>query len=229
MNLFFSTETEKRKPMNKELFQLPISYIESNLHTLPTNVSADLELDKLLNPADKQDGKPIYHYLFQPKHEFAEKTIPLWKKHFTSNVEYLKDTQNILQNLRTYKKNIDIHVQTTNYELNHEKIMGVWQNTKENADFLEKYSYMDIEWFKFLNRMPSFLQAMSFVNMTSPLLALIIPFIFLLAPFLILKIQGIPISFTIYIDTLCNLAKYHFIGKAVTMLRNFNAQNVIYF
>jgi len=242
MNLFFSTSSDKEKEKtltNKKIFQLPISYIESNLHILPTNVSSDLELDELLNSNTnsnansnqiaQQDSKPIYHYLFQPKHEFAEKTIPLWKNHFTSNVQYLKETQSILQNLRTYRKNMEIHTQSNKYELNHEKVMEVWRNTKENTDFLEKYSYMDIEWFKFLNRMPFFLQTMSFVNMTSPLLAFIIPFVFLLAPFLILKMQGVPISFTVYIDTLCNLAKYHFIGKAVTVLRNFNAQNFVYF
>uniref|UniRef100_A0A6C0I0C2 DNA mismatch repair proteins mutS family domain-containing protein n=1 Tax=viral metagenome TaxID=1070528 RepID=A0A6C0I0C2_9ZZZZ len=235
MNIFF-TKNQEEEILKKELtqFKLPISYISDNLHSLPQNVATDLELDQLIKTSSvrsKDDAteseKPIYHYIFQPKHKFAEKTIPLWKKHFTSNQTYLNETQNILQNMRTYKKNMDIHKLV--YSPNYEKIMNVWQNTKENKDFLEKYSYMDVEWFKFLNRMPSFLQTMSFVNMTSPILALIIPFIFLLAPFIILKIQGVPISFTVYIDTLCDLAKYHFIGKAVTMLRNFNAQNLVYF
>jgi hypothetical protein len=224
-NLFFTADNEEIKPKKFTEFQLPISYIKQKLHILPQNVATDLELDQLI--AKGREEEPIYHYLFQPTNKFAEKTIPLWKTHFTSDIQYLKETQTILQNLRTYKKNMDIHKLV--YEVKYDNIMQVWRSTKENTEFLEKYSYMDIEWFKFLNRMPSFLQIMSFVNMTSPILALIIPFIFLLAPFIILKLQGVPITFNVYLDTLCSMAKYHFIGKAVTMLRNFSPQNLVYF
>jgi hypothetical protein len=124
---------------------------------------------------------------------------------------------------------MDIHNANTQYELKYENIMDVWRSTKENDDFLDKYSYMDIECLKWLNRMPSFLQTMSFVNMTSPVLALIIPFIFMLAPFVVIKMHGIPMTMTVYIETLCQIAKYHFIGKAVNMLCNFSATNLIYF
>lgn len=233
MNFFTTlneTPTEKTKI---ESFQLPISYIQNKLHILPSNISTDLELTELTKAESLEEKEntlnPMYDYLFRPQHKFAENTIPLWKTHFTSNVQYLKETQIILSNMRTYKKNMDLHTTYKNYSPNYENMMDVWHATKEDPEFLDKYSYMDIEYLKWLNRMPSFLQMMSFVNMTSPILALIIPFIFILAPFIILKIQGQPITFTMYLDVLCNLAKYHFIGKAVSMLRNFNATNLVYF
>ena len=238
MNFLFgeNTSTEKK---SYTPFQLPITYIEKNVHMLPSNVATDLELDTLIFEKQKENlqqdaeneklqPQPIYHYLFRPKTEFAHKTIPLWKTHFTSNVQYLKDTQHVLANFNTYQKNMQIHNSHSQYEVKYDNIMEVWRSTKENDEFLDKYSYMDIGCLKWLNRMPSFLQTMSFVNMTSPVLALIIPFIFLLAPFIILKIQGVPMNLTVYIDTLCQMAKHHFIGKAVNMLRNFSTTNLIY-
>ena len=232
MNLFtYFNEAPKEKINFESQFQLPITYIQNQLHILPDNISSDLELTELNNAQLKEETKlnPMYHYLFKPQHKFAENTIPLWKKHFTSNIQYLKETQMILSNLRTYKKNMELHTTNKNYSPNYENIMDVWHTTKEDPEFLDKYSYMDIHCFKWLNRMPSFLQTMSFVNMTSPILALILPFIFILAPFVILKIQGQDVCFTKYLDVLCSLAKYHFIGKAVNMLRNFSITNLIYF
>jgi len=235
MNLLFESNTNQDKTTKVcTPFKLPITYIENDVHCLPPNVSADLELDKLINePQEVADEikkqQPMYYYLFKPQNKFAENTIPLWKTHFTSNVHYLKETQSIISNLNIYKKNMDLHTTCTNYSPQYENIIDVWHTTKEDPEFLDKYSYMDIEWLKWLNRMPSFLQTMSFVNMTSPVLALIIPFIFILAPFIILKIQGMPVTFTMYLDVLCNLAKYHFIGKAVNMLRDFSVTNLIYF
>jgi len=234
MNLLsFFTESEI-KPKKKEWtpFRLPITYMEDKKHTLSPTVATDLELDQLITEPDKNvenPPTPIYHYLFQPKTEFAKKTIPLWKTHFTSNVPYLQETQSILSQMKTYQTNMQQCIFNKKFEsVDHDNIMNIWRNTKEDPEFLEKYSYMDIDYFSWVNRMPIFLQTTSFVNMTSPVLALIIPFIFLLAPFLILQFQGVSITFTAYLDALYSIAKYHFIGKAVNMLRNFSATNAIY-
>jgi len=61
---------------------------------------------------------------------------------------------------------------------------NIWNDTKHDAAFLEKYSYIEWEYFKSLNESPAFLQTMSVINMASPVLSFIIPCdIFLIFPF----------------------------------------------
>ena len=83
--------------------------------------------------------------------------------------------------------------------------------------FLEKYSFMDWSMFKYLNNSSYFLQFLSIINMSSPVLSLVLPLLFLIFPFLILKFQGIPITFTTYLDVLKTIAKNHFIGKMMNV------------
>ena len=87
---------------------------------------------------------------------------------------------------------------------------------------------MDWSILKSFNESSSFLQALSFIHVISPLISFILPFIFLIFPFIILKIQGIPINVSIYVETLKNIAKSHFIGKAITSIQTLNWQNLIY-
>jgi hypothetical protein len=56
-----------------------------------------------------------------------------------------------------------------------------------------------------------------------------IPFILLLFPFIILKIQGVPITFEIYVDTLKSIARHHFIGKALMNFENISVESMLYF
>jgi hypothetical protein len=64
--------------------------------------------------------------------------------------------------------------------------------------------------------------------MLSPLMSFFIPILFLLFPFVILKIQGIEISLTGYLKVLKEIAKHHFIGKALTTFESFSIENTIY-
>jgi len=54
------------------------------------------------------------------------------------------------------------------------------------------------------------------------------PLVFLVFPFIILQIKGIPISFSQYLDTLKDIAKSHFIGKALS-IENFSFETIFYF
>ena len=106
-----STEPNDKQPekssMTKEIqcFKLPISYLEnSELHPLSETVSNDLELTTA-----NENTKCMYEYLFQPKHEFARLLIPEWRKQYTTNTDYLNDTQELIKKMGSYSKTFDIY------------------------------------------------------------------------------------------------------------------------
>ena len=192
--------------------KLPINYLdEKYVHKLSQTVELDLELAT-------SENKSMYEYLFQPKHEFANNMIKDWKQKFTSNIEFLEDSQNVLKDLgKIEKKELDV-----------KKVVEIWKEVKENELFLEHYSYVEWNNLKYLNESRDFLQTLSILNMTSPVLSFFIPFLFLFFPFIILKIQGIPISFTTYVEKLKDLAKHHIIGKTLLNMDSLNWEKVIY-
>jgi hypothetical protein len=193
-----------------ERFKLPISYLDSsNTYALSQVVSSDLEL------VQSKDTPSMYEYLFKPKHEFAKCTMPIWREQYTTDVEYLKDTQNIIKNMGTYRSKM----MSTNYSPNCNKVFDVWNAVKTDDGFLDKYSYMEWEMLKSFNHSSAFLQSLSLINIASPIISLCIPFLFVIFPFLILKIQGVPVTFSAYLDVLKQIAKNHFIGKALMNLQ----------
>jgi len=64
--------------------------------------------------------------------------------------------------------------------------------------------------------------------MGSPILSFLVPFILFLLPFLIVKMQGHKITFSIYMSVLKDVSKNHFIGKMIHNAENINMQNIIY-
>jgi len=243
---FLIKPVESPKPTTEYKFRLPIAYLEStskhDLHVLQSTVASDLELVTLTTnthtptkTADQQgetEQKPIYDHLFLPQHSFAKETIYQWKSHFTSNREFLSETQEILKKMGEYKSAVTQYQASIGYTMDEsacEKIKKVWTVVKDDVLFLEKYGYMELSFLKSLNRRPAFLQTMSIVNMTSPILSFLIPIVMLILPFFLLKIQGVPISFEKYFEVLSNIAKHHIIGKSISTFQNFSASNLAYF
>lgn len=108
------------------------------------------------------------------------------------------------------------------------EFLDVWSETKDNSYFLEKYCYMDWKIFKEFNNSSFFLQAMSVINLSSPILALLLPVIFMILPFVILKLKGIGITFENYIQILKSVAKTHFIGQ-IFNIRQMTFNSFLYF
>ena len=203
-----------------ESFKLPISYLDkSKLHSLSDVVSSDLELIPSTNSS--QPDKSMYSYLFKPSHPFSQLLIPNWEKQYTSDIDFLENTKTIINRFNKVREHC-------NYNLDCHRIFDIWDTVKQDKTFLERYSYIDWDVIREFNHSPTFLQFMSVVNISSPLISLIIPFVFLLFPFILLKIQGIPISFTSYMEMLKNLAKHHFIGKAISTMQSFGWEKVLY-
>ncbi len=204
-------------------FRLPIAYLnEDELFQLNPVVANDLEL----TPSHSDSiGPCMYEYLFQPTHEFALNMIPQWKTHYTNNIDFLSDTSTTINNLNDYVSNM----QTNNYKLDCSKITQIWNDIKHDKYFLSKYNFMEWQPISYLNENTSFLQATAIVQVLSPVISFIIPVLFIIFPFILLKIQGIPISIDLYIKTLKNIAKHHFIGKALSSFESLSWDKLVYF
>ena len=172
----------------------------------------------------KESGEPMSNYLMNPQHEYANKMIPKMNKYITTNTKYLTDTQTMIQNMRTYKNQMS----TLPYKMNYQEMQEIWKTVKEDPTFLERYSYMEFEMFKNLNQSSTFLQVISVINMSSPILSFLMPIMCLIMPFIILKIQGIPISIATYISTLQEVAKHHLLGKIINGFSNFSPNVLMY-
>jgi len=199
-------------------FKLPIEYVDKDeLHPLSAIVSDDLELDK-------QDGEmSVYEKLFQPTNILGHNLINDWKRNFTSNEQYLIDTQHVLKETR--------HIPSffKKQEIEDKDFLDNWNELKiDRSAFLEKYGFIEWSVLEPFNRSPLFLQLLSIINMMSPVISLMLPFIFLIIPFLILKVRGIPISINTYINVLSDIAKHHFIGKTLSNMQNISPTNLIY-
>jgi len=202
------------------MFKLPISYLDkSDLYTLTETVSTDLELTPIAD--ETEQSKSMYDYLFQPKHEFAKFLIPEWKKQYTTNVEYLNETKEIVTKMYVYENMFT-------YDLSCGNVTECWNTFKNDAYFLEKYSYVDWDYLKNLNKSPYFLQFITFMNIVSPAISLFIPILLLIFPFLLLKLQRIPISFSTYLETLKYIAKNHFIGKTLFNMQSLSWDRIVY-
>jgi hypothetical protein len=156
--------------------------------------------------------------------------IPYWAKQHTSDIVYLKDTRQVLQEMPKYKELLGEHGNTNNTKpLNTSKLIEIWESTKGDEGFMDRYSYIDWNMLKYVNESEQFLQIYSMAQILSPVFSLLLPFVFLLVPFFLLKLRGVSITPSSYINTILAITKGHFIGK---LLQQFTApmsiQKVVY-
>lgn len=196
-------------------FKLPIQYVNpSEVFPLSKTVSDDLEL--LIN--ENTESVCMYEHLFEPTNTFAKQMLKEWGSHYTTNTDFLKDTQEVLR---------EPPIESI-YPLDCSNIMSIWSDLKDNKKFLEKYNYVEWSMLNNLNESPLFLQIFSMANILSPVMTLFIPILFLIIPFIILKIQQIPITFEVYVQVLKEIAKHHFIGKILVTIQTFSIEKIFY-
>ena len=200
-------------------FQLPIEYLEeSQKHSLSSIVSSDLELTDSLDTEEKS----IYEHTFVPKTSFARNVMPMFKNTFTKNTAFLQDTQTIVENMSR------ICQPTETYQVPCDLLNENWRKIKHDPKFIETYGYLEWDILKEYNTNSVVLQSLTIANMLSPVMSFILPFLFMLFPFVILKIQGIPITLGVYFQVLKEIARHHFIGQALTVFESFSYQKLIY-
>lgn len=189
-------------------FRLPITYLSSQ--SLQCSLVTDLELDTVM-----------YDTLFQPSHSWGSQLIPEWSKQFSTDIEYLCDTQDIIKSISDYQEQMKLET-TINCKTFHE----CWDEF-HMQHFLEKYNYIEWDVLKHMNESSLFLQLLSIGNILSPVISLLVPILFLIIPFFILKFKGIPITLDVYVQILQDIAKNHFIGKAIAGVQSMSMDKLV--
>lgn len=181
------------------IFRYPIEYVKHNTE-IKQNVLDDLELIKFNNEEEKHKG--IVEQVIEPQSIFGKQCLDDLCKHTTTNIDYLKDTQNILNKLPTLNQNIKLH----------DKMAETWYDIINDENFINKYKYIDIKYFEKLNNSSLFLQLLSIYNLSSPIMFFIVPLIMLLVPFFILKFKKLDVSMGSYVSLLKKVLKNHTLG-----------------
>ena len=207
-------ENINKKKMIKSVFKLTIEYLE-NKKEINKNVLDDLEL---IESKDISNNS-IYEYVFKPKTIFGESYFHIWSKYYTTDIDFLKDSQLFFDSLIVLPTDNENYVDPNELFTN---IKSTWDNIINDGDFREKYNYIDVAMFDKLNHSAIFLQLLSMYNLMSPILSLITPLILAIIPFFILKMQNIQISLSTYFVSLKKIIATHPIGNifSLTELHN---------
>ena len=195
-------------------FKLPIDHLVTDVYELSPIVVSDLELVLGENP--------IYESLFSVgTNEFARQIIPKFQKKYTTDVSFLEDTQTVIQNMKEGFSSSELSVSCN-------QLQNQWTDVKHDPKFIETYGFLEWSILEQWNHSSVVLQSVTVANMLSPLMSFFIPILFLLFPFVILILQGIDMTLSGYIQVLKEIAKHHFIGKALNTYESFSIENMIY-
>jgi len=238
LNAFTGEEEEEtpkdpRQPIYAE-FRMPIEYLDKDkVFEVSDAVASDLELCPPQMDMDPSGNarmtKSMYEYLCCPQNRFSRQMIREIHKKYTTDIAYLTDTQTVLDNAATgLSKTADFaKTELGGFTPECGQFMEIWKDVKEDDGFMDRYSFIDFTMLEYLNHSSEFLQALSIINIMSPLFSLCIPFLFLIFPFLLLQLRGVAITFEQYVDTLREISKNHFIGKALNL--RWDVESLMYF
>jgi hypothetical protein len=207
-----------------DIFKLPIEYI-TDVSLLDNNTLDDLELIK----SKDISGTSVYEKIFSfsnnsdiSNNSNTNISIDIAKKSakfYTNNKKYIQESSRIIKYFNLSNKNKLENDVSHNYN----NTYTLFNDILNDKNFINKYYYIENSWFKHLNYNSQILQALSIYSITSPLLSILLPIIFMIIPFFILKIGGIPISLNAYISILKNVFSSHVIGN---VLMNFSEANI---
>jgi len=209
------TNTEDKKhcleDVNK-IFKIPICY-NNEVKKLNETIINDLELIK---PTEKTETS-IYENVFKTNNKLSKKVIEQFSNFYTTDTNYLKQTQKLIKSLKTSEINtINNKYSLENNDSYLNDVVSLWEEIKSETGFKEKYLYIDWSFAKELNNNPSFLQIMSIYNIASPILSLCLPIFVILIPFFIIKLKGIELNIKEYIEILKTIISNHAIFKVFT-------------
>ena len=231
---FYEDSNLNSKEKYVDCFKLPIEYLEtSSIQLLSNNIINDLELVKTKSPLsdisnicdNTNESYNLYYHVFNPKNIFEKNIINKWSKYYTNNVEFLLETQLLLQNYNTFKK-VEFSEDKTIFQ--DDALYTKCESVIYDNGFINNYQYIDIPLLSNFNNNSLCLQALSIYNLSSPVFSLLIPILFLLLPFFIIKLQGHKITFGLYFEHLKNVFSNHIIGQLFTSFSETNFTNKIY-
>ena len=187
-------------------FKFPIVY-QKNIVELGASVCEDLEL---ISPnTSNTEGKGLYEIMFDPHDIITRKSLHQWSQYYTHDHQFIRDTIQIIKSLKFDDKDYG----SRNHDDVYEDILKI----KQMKNFVSTYNYFDVPFLPcdHLNCSSVFLQVLTITNMTSPILALLVPIMMLFVPFFILKLRGINICLSSYITTLKTVLKQSNVGKMI--------------
>lgn len=196
-------------------FKLPIETIEHK--TIDTITLKDLEI--LETKDTNKDTKSLFDTLYNNEHEVDNLIKEPLMKCYTTDVSFLTQTQNFISKTKDVKC-ISKNLLSSTFDR--------YKELSNEPNFYSKYQYIEVNMFKQLNQNQHFMQILSFYNMLSPLITLITPVVILLLPFLLIKMQGIKISFSSYFTSIKHLLKNHAIGKLFNTFNNISWEKRVY-
>jgi hypothetical protein len=225
-------------------FKHPISYTSPDkLYELPSSIIDDLEMiepksSAKPDAADAADAttvavKGLYHYVFSPSSVYGTEHLPIWSKYYTTDIEYLKQSQTLLEMFDNELLERSI-AQNTSSATSIEAFSSMKQTwtdlrgTGKINDFKEKFSYVETPFLSKLNTSSSFLQILSIYNISSPVIALLTPIIILIIPFFVLLMRGLAVSVTEYIEILKTILSQHSVGKFLTQFDSVSIEQKMY-
>jgi hypothetical protein len=222
------------------IFRPPIAYTNpEKLHELSSSIIEDLEMLQIkpkLSISDNNNSdvvKGLYHYLFSPTSVYGTEHLPIWSKYYTTDIEYLKQTQTLLEifDNELLERNIEqntAHKGCVEAFLNMKNTWSDFRGTGKIHDFKEKFSYVETPFLAKLNTSSSFLQFLSLYNISSPVIALLTPLIVLIIPFFILLMRGLGVSLSEYVEILKQIISQHSIGKFFTQFETVSIEQKMY-
>ena len=202
---------EETSTINKinDFFKIPIHYNKEKVE-LKKNIINDLELVETVDPS----CSPIYSFCFNNDNDVSKIVTNQISTYYTTDTHFLKDTQKLI------KEYIPPKNKYTKSSPNYKNVIDIWNELKIESGFKEKYHYVDWEMIDFLNNSELFLQFISIYNLFSPIFSLLVPILILIVPFFIIKMKGLNLTMSEYIDVLKIVAQTNAIGKLFTV--NFN-------
>jgi energy-coupling factor transporter ATP-binding protein EcfA2 len=223
-------------------FKLPICYLEdTDKREINSNILNDLELLETKN----DDCAPMYETIFKPESAFSKRYVALWSRYYTTNVEFLKESQTFYRSYvnqygcklseplrmicddqnnytyKPYKTGDDAGAGAGEIIFPHDvynTIDKLWLDIACDKNFKQRFSYIDFPMLDNLNKSPMVMQLMSIYNLTSPVISLLSPLILLFIPFFLLKIQKSQVSLSSYFASLKTIFSSHPIGKIFSLL-----------
>ena len=172
-------------------FKLPIQY-NHKITDLTPNTISDINLD---------GSDSVYQKLFNPTTLMGTKLLEHWKKSFSYDKKFLKQSQSLYQSLKVlpYKQLDDATTE--------------WSDFKNQNNFIETYNYLDLQQLNTLNQNSLFLQLSCINTILSPIMTIILPIIVCIIPYIVLKIRNPNMTITHYYEVLKNILARHPLGK----------------
>jgi len=207
-------ETPDTTPISTQFwapFQLPITYLDEDQFPLSPTVASDLELlptSPNTNQNPTQNQKTIYDHLLltETASPFAKQMTANWAQQFTTNTDFLQETQQIILNLPASPE-------PPVPEQNLQEIQPTWEEITLTQDFKEKFNYLDVKYLEPFNQNALFLECLNLIHLSTPIFSFLMFIFFILLPVFLITYSQTPFSVDAYVQHMASLAKVSFMGK----------------